>query len=59
MRLSSEIHSIFIVKSVFSIFNLHLKYDPNHFQWITRKEYLQNLTDIYCDKVKEERLVAY
>ncbi|XP_064541532.1 small ribosomal subunit protein uS15m [Drosophila montana] len=32
---------------------------PAHFHWVTRKESLQKLTDIYCEKIKEERLEAY
>ncbi|ALC41548.1 bonsai [Drosophila busckii] len=39
--------------------DLVYKPPPTHFHWITRKESLQKLTDIYCDKLKEERLEAY
>ncbi|KAH8393320.1 hypothetical protein KR215_004521 [Drosophila sulfurigaster] len=39
--------------------DLVYKPPPTHFHWITRKESLQKLTDIYCDNIKEERLEAY
>ncbi|KAH8371590.1 hypothetical protein KR093_008140 [Drosophila rubida] len=39
--------------------DLVYKPPPTHFHWITRKESLQKLTDIYCDQIKEERLEAY
>ncbi|EDW01657.1 28S ribosomal protein S15, mitochondrial [Drosophila grimshawi] len=39
--------------------DLVYKPPPAHFHWITRKESLQKLTDIYCEKIKEERLEAY
>lgn len=32
---------------------------PSEFHWITRKESLQKLTDIHCDKIKNARLEAY
>jgi len=39
--------------------DLVYKPPPTNFHWITRKESLQKLTDIYCEKIKEERLEAY
>lgn len=39
--------------------DLVYKPPPTHFHWITRKESLQKLTDIYCENLKEERLEAY
>ncbi|XP_030560118.1 28S ribosomal protein S15, mitochondrial [Drosophila novamexicana] len=39
--------------------DLVYKPPPAHFHWVTRKESLQKLTDIYCEKIKEERLEAY
>ncbi|XP_065075152.1 small ribosomal subunit protein uS15m [Ochlerotatus camptorhynchus] len=32
---------------------------PTHFHWITRKESLQKLTDIYCENIKNTRLQSY
>ncbi|TDG47749.1 hypothetical protein AWZ03_005893 [Drosophila navojoa] len=39
--------------------DLVYKPPPTKFHWITRKESLQKLTDIYCEKIKDERLEAY
>ncbi|KAL7737027.1 hypothetical protein ACLKA6_005253 [Drosophila palustris] len=39
--------------------DLVYKPPPTNFHWITRKESLQKLTDIYCENIKEERLEAY
>lgn len=32
---------------------------PEKFHWITRKESLRKLTDIHCNKVRQDRLDAY
>lgn len=32
---------------------------PSHYHWITRKESLTKLTDLHCNRVRDERLDAY
>lgn len=39
--------------------DLVYKPPPVEFHWITRKESLQKLTDIHCEKLKQERLAEY
>lgn len=40
---------------------LDLKYvaPPEEFHWITRRESLRKLTDIHCENLRNERLLAY
>lgn len=38
--------------------DLVYKPPPAEFHWITRKESLQKLTDLYCENLKQERLDA-
>ena len=34
-------------------------FSSSHYHWITRKDSLTKLTDIYCDKIKQQRLNEY
>lgn len=39
--------------------NIVFKPYPEHFHWITRKESLRKLTDIHCEKLRQDKLDTY